>query len=140
MSRDTSRPDKLARQMFFVGLLGLPWLWIVNIFYFYDRVFGRLSCLGAASEDANHNNENNGSILGLISSDDGEEIEDGNDNNPSQQDIHFEMCKWVKRSTIGAFLSSTLLVTWVLVFQLNKESFGPKWFVYSSNDENLTGW
>ena len=77
MSRESSRPDKLARQMFFIGLLGLPWLWIVNIIYFYDRVFGRLSCLGVASEDVNQNSENNGRILGLISSEEREEIEHG---------------------------------------------------------------
>lgn len=71
MNRDTSRPDKLARQMFFVGLLGLPWLWIVNILYFFDRVYGRIPCFGstgaASSEhNVNNNSENNTAILGLI--------------------------------------------------------------------------
>jgi hypothetical protein len=74
MSRDTARPDKLARQMFFVGLLGLPWLWVVNILYFYDRVYGQMPCFGDVSATAN--NETNDGILGLISSED----EEGNDN------------------------------------------------------------
>ena len=71
MNRDTSRPDKLAKQMFFVGLLGLPWLWIVNILYFFDRVYGRIPCFGSTSaasseHHANNNAENDTAILGLI--------------------------------------------------------------------------
>lgn len=85
MSRDTNRPDKLAKQMFFVGLLGLPWLWIVNILYFFDRVYGRVSCCGtgntnATEEDRYRNgDENNTTILGLISNAEEEEEEEGND-------------------------------------------------------------
>ena len=77
MSRDTSRPDKLARQMFFLGLLGLPWLWIGNILYFFDRVYGRILCFGAASEDMNGATDNGTSILGLISNEDEVEPENG---------------------------------------------------------------
>ena len=83
MSNDSTRPDKLAKQMFFVGLIGLPWLWIVNILYFFDRVYGRMPCFGDASSssiDANNGAEGNSAIMGLISSvdeDDDDEGEDG---------------------------------------------------------------
>ena len=33
-------PHLLARQMFFVGCLGLPWLWCVNFLYFRKQVYG----------------------------------------------------------------------------------------------------
>lgn len=73
MNRDTARPDKLAKQMFFLGLLGLPWLWVVNILYFFNRVFGsRIFCCGNSS--GNEDDEDRG-ILGLMSEND--EDDDG---------------------------------------------------------------
>ena len=64
--------------MFFVGLLGLPWLWIVNILYFFDRVYGRLPCFGdAAAGTNNDNSESNAGILGLMSSGDEDEETNG---------------------------------------------------------------
>ena len=70
MNRDTSRPDKLAKHMFFVGLLGLPWLWVVNILYFYDRVYGKkIFCYGGTWSQNNEDGENMG-ILGLMTNDD----------------------------------------------------------------------
>ena len=54
--------------------------------------------------------------------------------------IKLELAKWVKRSTAGSFISLTAFITWIIVFQLNKDSFGPKWFVMSQEEEALTGW
>lgn len=54
--------------------------------------------------------------------------------------IKLELGKWVKRSTIGAFIYMTAFITWVVVFQLNKDNFGPQWFVMSQEQETLTGW
>ena len=54
--------------------------------------------------------------------------------------IQMELEKWVKRSTAGSFISLTGLITWVVVFQLNKDSFGPGWFVMSQEEDVLTGW
>ena len=34
------RPDTNAKQMFLVGLLGLPWLWVVNVMYHWKSVYG----------------------------------------------------------------------------------------------------
>lgn len=70
MNRDTARPDKLAKQMFFVGLLGLPWLWVVNILYFFERVYGdRINCCGWIKSGSDGDSGDIG-ILGLISSND----------------------------------------------------------------------
>ncbi len=67
-------------------------------------------------------------------------INSENTDNPSQEEIEVELKKWVKRSTFGSFVSTVLLLTWVLVFQLNRDNFGASWFVYSPTDEVLTGW
>ena len=48
--------------------------------------------------------------------------------------------KWVKRSTMSATLVVGLFVTWVAVFQVYKDSFGPKWFVMSEDEGLKTGW
>lgn len=54
--------------------------------------------------------------------------------------VKSELRKWVLRSTIGSALYFLVLVTWIIVFQVNRESFGPKWFVMSQEEETLTGW
>ncbi len=217
MSRTENRPDKIAKQLFFIGLAGLPWLWIVNIFYFFERVYGRvnipLPCFGNSN---NSNSDDNAGILGLMSSDDGDgggedwwidgwidwlidwlidcvlwwkllcfqsdfvsasaltltltldepknhvqqnlliilsyfrlcfcfrilfiTLGNGNADNLSEEEIHIELCKWVKRSTIGSFITTAMLVSWIITFQLNRDSFGPRWFVYAPGNEILTGW
>ena len=77
MSRNDPRPDKIARQLFFVGLAGLPWLWIVNIFYNFDRVYGRIPCCGDAADANENNNEDNAGILGLMNNEGGGGDENG---------------------------------------------------------------
>lgn len=57
------RPDVNAKQMFFVGLLGLPWLWIVNIMYYWNAVYGSDRDADVSNSD---NTENQG-ILGMMS-------------------------------------------------------------------------
>ena len=66
----------------------------------------------------------------------------GEDNNESlsEEEIQKELSKWVKRSTIGSFIYSAILVSWIVMFQLNRDSFGPGWFIYSPSNEALTGW
>jgi hypothetical protein len=65
---------------------------------------------------------------------------DGANDSASQEEIQRELGKWVKRSTVGSFISLALFVSWNVVFQLNKDNFGPKWFIYSPGNEILTGW
>jgi hypothetical protein len=38
MSNPNNEDEELIRQMFFVGLLGLPWLWTVNCLYFLPKI------------------------------------------------------------------------------------------------------
>jgi len=67
-------------------------------------------------------------------------IENENNNAPTQEEIKAEVCKWVKRSSIGSAFVLTVSVAWMLVFQLNRDNFGPKWFVMPEDDEERTGW
>ena len=60
-----NRPDVNAKQMFFVGLLGLPWLWIVNVMYHWRAVYGKSD----STSQNDSNNENQG-ILAMMSTDD----------------------------------------------------------------------
>lgn len=137
------RADTIAKEMFFVGLLGLPWLWIVNIMYFWDTVYGRLPCFGNNTSSTANEEEVTG-FLGMMENNEDEEgeIGDGNGNSdaPTQEEIKAEVCKWVKRSSIGSAFVLTIFVSWMLYFQLNQDKFGPKWFVMPQDEEERTGW
>ena len=67
------RPDVNAKQMFFVGLLGLPWLWIVNVMYHWDAVFGNGNGSSNGADGGNENAENQGILAMMNSSDDDDE-------------------------------------------------------------------
>ena len=71
------RADLLARNMFFVGLAGLPWLWCVNIFYFFDDVYGRIPCLWSIDNEDQSNNEREEStgILDMMNGSDDDDDE-----------------------------------------------------------------
>lgn len=55
-----TRPDVNAKQMFFIGLFGLPWLWVVNVMYHFRGVYGN----GNESTDGEGENDENAGILG----------------------------------------------------------------------------
>ena len=55
-----TRPDVNAKQMFFIGLFGLPWLWVVNVMYHFRAVYGN----GNTSTDGEGENDENAGILG----------------------------------------------------------------------------
>jgi hypothetical protein len=42
-SNNDDEDTALAKQMFLIGLLGLPWLWCVNCCYFYSK-FANTEC------------------------------------------------------------------------------------------------
>ena len=63
-----------------------------------------------------------------------------NGGDPTSEEIKAEVCKWVKRSSIGSAFVLTIFVSWMLYFQLNQDKFGPKWFVRPQDDEERTGW
>lgn len=52
-----------------------------------------------------------------------------------------ELIKWVTRSTRGAFIIMSLFITWIVIFQLNKDTlFSPAWLVMDETDAELSGW
>ena len=86
----SERPDKIAKQMFYVGLCGLPWLWAVNIMYFWDSVYGRLPCFGdSPNKSDNDENAEDTGILGLM--------EGSNDEDDGDQNGKFCLLKFRKR-------------------------------------------
>ena len=65
----------------------------------------------------------------------------GNENeSPSPEEVRANLTKWVKRSATGSVISMACLLSWNLTFQLNRDSFGYKWYVMSQDDEERTGW
>ena len=138
----------LARRMFFAGCIGLPWLWICNALYFRLRVFGPMVLVdywpgkssspssggGGDGEEGENNVNGNGSGGG----DDDEQLT--LEQRLERQVGRKELEKWVKRSTRGAFVVVTLFVAWIVTFQVNKEHFGPNWFVMDQTDAEVSGW
>jgi hypothetical protein len=52
-----------------------------------------------------------------------------------------ELIKWVTRSTRGSFIIMSLFITWIVIFQLNKDTFfSPRWLVMDETDAELSGW
>jgi len=170
--------------MFYAGLACLPWLWIVNVLFFWDQVYGRVPCCGSAPEsDANIANASSTVEGGLLldsllhaendrAGEEGQELvrrrrhqaheqqrqDQGqqetalvppatsssyvNDTSRWSEDemIRNEVSKWVKRSTFGSVFMTSIFVAWVITFQLNRDSFGPKWFVMAPDEGESTGW
>ena len=129
----------LSKRMFIAGCFGLPWLWICNILYFRLRVFNPIVLIDywpgkspptTIANETGNNNENRR-----------EDNEQLTMEQQLQQQMHLEELKtWVKRSTRGAFLVVSLFITWVIVFQVNKDSFSQKWFVMDQTAYEITGW
>ena len=166
--------DKLAQRMFYAGCAFLPWLWVVNVFYFRKQVYGPLPLLdyipgGTRREDAlarfaegdygsDEDEDGDGPIQNLPAvgsapseTDDETEFEDdsrggrgsGVDDDEAllmEQMVRRDLEKWVKRSTMSATLVVGLFFTWVAVFQVYKDSFGPQWYVMSEEEGERTGW
>mmetsp|Transcript_19225 Transcript_19225/g.35876 ORF Transcript_19225/g.35876 Transcript_19225/m.35876 type:complete len:149 (-) Transcript_19225:52-498(-) len=147
------REDKLARLMFYGGCAFLPWLWCVNVMYFRKKVYGPIPVWDTwlFRSDGEGSAAGAGSAidgvpaLGAIASDDDdEEDEDGGEFNDEHslppESLNEEVAKWVKRSTCGAAGVLSLLVAWVVTFQVNRDSFPPSWFVMDEDEGEMTGW
>ena len=124
----------LSKRMFIAGCFGLPWLWICNVLYFRLRVFNPIVLIdywpGKSPPTTVANNESRREGDEQLSME-----------QQLQQQMHLEELKtWVKRSTRGAFLVVSLFITWVIVFQVNKDSFSQKWFVMDQTAYEITGW
>ena len=136
----------LSRRIFLAGCLGLPWLWICNVLYFRKKVFGpcvffeywpgrRDEYLSAQESQISHsdNGERNG-VGGQ------ERSGGGNGGERITRNEKMELEKWVKRSTTGALLVCSIFITWIVVFQVNKDNFGNGWFVMDMTEEESSGW
>uniref|UniRef100_A0A7S3DXT4 Gamma-secretase subunit PEN-2 n=1 Tax=Entomoneis paludosa TaxID=265537 RepID=A0A7S3DXT4_9STRA len=117
------RSDLLSKRLFFGGLLGLPWLWIVHVLYFRG---------------------NQESDEGLINPDDhfqDEPAAAGNDGRPPEE-IQREATKWVSRCQTGAIIAVTLWIGWIVTAQYlrSQGNLPSSLYFYSDNDAELTGW
>lgn len=128
----------LARRMFLGGCLGLPWLWICNALYFRRRVFDPLVVVdywpGQAPPSFGEEDGGDGA------DDAGVDPQRVMDRQLEYEATRKDLEKWVRRSTVGAFVLTGLFVAWIVTFQVNKEHFGPKWFVMDETEAAKTGW
>jgi len=125
------RPDVLSKRLFLAGCFGLPWLWCVHVLYWYSKT--RAKARGdatAAAEQGGINSE------GLLSADSEEYLDDPAD----PEEISLEEKKWIRRSFVGAVLASMAWVTWIIVFEIMKDSMNPNWFVSAPDEAEFTGW
>ena len=145
------RDDVLAKRMFQAGaVMLLPLLWMCNTLYFYDRVYG--SCIkrnnsndeegsSPSQEELMSNQANNATMDGSSPEAvqvDEDDDDDSTDDGPVDEE---ELKKWVKRSSVGSLVSIGVIITWACLVQLEKGNwFGPKWFVMSEDEEELSGW
>ena len=123
----------LSKRMFFVGCLGLPWLWVCNVLYFRLKVFGPMVMFDYWP----------GQKCKYISERSAANEEGGDEENEEQLfslQERQELEKWVKRSTRGAMLVVSVFLAWVITFQVNKDNFGDRWFVMDATEEEATGW
>mmetsp|Transcript_6044 Transcript_6044/g.13463 ORF Transcript_6044/g.13463 Transcript_6044/m.13463 type:complete len:113 (-) Transcript_6044:1166-1504(-) len=111
------RDDLLAKRLFFVGCLGLPWLWAVHVLYWFGK------------QQSSENNEN------LL------EGESQTTQTPSSpEDVKLEERKWVRRSLVGAVIVSLAWITWIVVIQVLSEYVPQSWFVLEPDAAEQTGW
>ncbi|KAL7468746.1 hypothetical protein ACHAXS_008974 [Conticribra weissflogii] len=120
----------LAKRMFLGGLLGLPWLWVCNVLYFRTKVYGPMRFIDYWPGSLENSSVNNVTSAGTA----------GGTTHATNAMAPKELEKWVRRSTLSAFLVMTLFVAWIVAFQVNKESFGSGWFVMSESEEEKTNW
>ncbi|GAB5034089.1 gamma-secretase subunit pen-2-like [Nannochloropsis oceanica] len=107
----------LAKRFFFMGCLGLPWLFAVSVMYFWPKVYSgsKISSTGNSS---------------MVRRDGGPQH-----GNP-------ELRKWVGRSFAGAVLGFGILIGWVILFQLRWRGWGSGVLNYmiSAPESYSSGW
>ncbi|KAL7453717.1 hypothetical protein ACHAWC_005359 [Mediolabrus comicus] len=113
--------------MFIAGCFGLPWLWICNVLYFRRNVYKPLVFVDywpghsvPPSSSSYQDHQSSSSV--------------------DEQLNLLELKKWVKRSTSGAVIVMGAFIAWIITFQMNKEFFGPGWFVVDETEASQSGW
>lgn len=125
------REDVLARRLFYVGCLGLPWLWIVHILYWFGKQH-RNSNNNDDNDDGATNQQNDGLMDG--------------ESTPTEQtpanpeDVLLEERKWVRRELVGSVVVVMAWITWVIVFRLLQDYFPRGFFVQAPDDGEFSGW
>lgn len=114
----------LAKRFFFMGCLGLPWLFAVSVMYFWPKVYSGSSISSAG----NSSSSSSGSMMVRR----GGEPPHGNP----------ELRKWVGRSLVGAVVGFGLLFGWVILFQLRWREWGSGVLNYmiSAPESYSSGW
>mmetsp|Transcript_16449 Transcript_16449/g.15880 ORF Transcript_16449/g.15880 Transcript_16449/m.15880 type:complete len:139 (-) Transcript_16449:201-617(-) len=134
-SNNSTKDADLARRMFFGGCAALPFLWFVNVLFYRKQVFGEISWWDKTEEQGvGHESTTSNDMVNDSHNEDAGAASDGDD-------CKLALQYWVKRSFYSCILVTSLFITWILVFQLNKDSFGKKWFVVDvANPTDRTGW
>uniref|UniRef100_A0A7S0GGV0 Gamma-secretase subunit PEN-2 n=1 Tax=Proboscia inermis TaxID=420281 RepID=A0A7S0GGV0_9STRA len=144
-------PHLLARQMFFIGCLGLPWLWCVNFLYFRKQVYGPTFPWDNNDDDDNEDDQF-GDIMnlgGAMSEDTSDDEGDTDDNTGYEDDTTVQLPteeeqqllkKWVNRSLRGSISLFVIFLAWIISFQSFKDQFSYRWFQMSQDQGEATGW
>lgn len=125
----------LSKRMFIAGCFGLPWLWICNVLYFRRNVYKPLVFVDYWPGHSVPTSSNQDQ--------DRQQQQQQSSSSPSSVDEQLnllELKKWVKRSTSGAVIVTGAFIAWIITFQMNKEFFGPGWFVVDETEASQSGW
>jgi hypothetical protein len=116
----------LSKRIFTAGCFGLPWLWIVHVFYWRNNA--------GTTEDEQE---------GLLNADD----HFPQDNNTAAttltpEEIKLEAAKWVYRCQYCAVFVCTLWAAWIVTSQVMRVHglLPASWFMLNADDSTLTGW
>jgi len=130
------RDDELSRRIYYGGLAGLPWLWIVHTVYYYgkQRKIDAQRILRQEHEHNNYQNEDN-DMGGTGANED-----DGNDGDHATELAGKERM-WVMRCQNSAIAVSIGWLTWVILVQIVfPDSLPSSWYVRDPNSYAATGW
>jgi hypothetical protein len=126
----------LSKRMFIAGCFGLPWLWICNVLHFRLRVYKPLVFLDYWPGQQIPSPP----LSGQEDEGRGQQGQQQQEPSVDEQLYMMELKKWVKRSTHGAVVVMGAFIAWIITFQVNKEFFGPNWFVVDETEASRSGW
>jgi len=111
------RTDLLSKRLFTAGCFGLPWLWIVHILYWRGY-----------QEEQNQ---------GILNPDD--HFQD-DPTEATQEEIKQEALKWIQRCKIGASITVTIWLAWIITSQVMRDHLPASLFMLAGDDSAMTGW
>ena len=134
--------ENLAQRMFWCGCFGFPWLWFVNVLYFRTRVYGKIPYWDTGDTTIRQPQRRDAaSHMTTSTTTPGEEEELSTHEDSILDPVkEAELAKWVKRSTAGCFIVTTLFLAWNILFQSQRSSFSEGWLVMSPDEYEVSGW